>query len=240
MPTNSKKKRTLVARYSDLSFDGFKYHPSPTYVQSYAGSFVGKDFKSFIQVAPFALCGVVSDADLQLWITVAKIVKILYVCEIYDLPKYCSDLSAAVNNIYGVMAAYATDILHKPKVHMLFHAITHINRFGPLMLSATEKEEQKNGKVRKILFQTNRRNPSRDVAIILAGQEGLQTVTVRGIWRDPATDKFVSSGDRLLQTVKKHPEIRRMVGIEDGEEPPSDIESEGWLFIVSNLSLIYI
>ncbi|KAJ1564542.1 hypothetical protein HK096_007483, partial [Nowakowskiella sp. JEL0078] len=55
-------------------------------------------------------------------------------------------------------------------------------------------------------------DPSRDAVMILACHKGLQTVMQSGIWPDPSTSKYTSSGV-LLKKVQKLPMICKMVGL---------------------------
>ncbi|KAJ1554382.1 hypothetical protein HK096_003838, partial [Nowakowskiella sp. JEL0078] len=64
---NGKNLDVLMARYNDFSFDCFTYRSSPASVKQYTGSFVGKDYKCFIQIAPFLLDGLISSEDLLIW-----------------------------------------------------------------------------------------------------------------------------------------------------------------------------
>lgn len=210
-------KTILAARYKALSFDGFSYHSSVASVKKYTGSFVGKDYKCFIQLAPFLLHGLIPETDLLVWISIAEIVCLCYITEITCLAEYLTHLNVAISNLYSLLRQYCGDLLSKPKVHMLHHAHEFIIRFGPLILVSTEKEEQKNGDVRKVLFCTNRSDPSYDTAIEFAKQEGLQTVLMPGAWIDPAFPNSMvlsKSGDLLKKTVKENPEILRMAGID--------------------------
>jgi hypothetical protein len=57
---------------------------------------------------------------------------------------------------------------NKPKFHILLHLPTHIRRFGPASLFATEPFESFNALIRAKIIHSNRLAPSHDIAVAFA------------------------------------------------------------------------
>ena len=57
---------------------------------------------------------------------------------------------------------------NKPKFHILLHLPTHVRRFGPAVLFATEPFESFNALIRAKSVHSNRLSPSHDIALAFA------------------------------------------------------------------------
>ena len=75
---------------------------------------------------------------------------------------------------------------NKPKFHILLHLPTHIRRFGPAVLFATEAFESFNAVIRAKSVHSNRQAPSRDIAFAFAHNNRVRHLLSGGrhIFRD--------------------------------------------------------
>jgi hypothetical protein len=76
LKSNPEKAKYVHELYCTIPCLG-KHHVSPGQLQKYMGSFVGKDFKCVVQVAPM-LYGSVFPEYRSLWISLSLLTKILY------------------------------------------------------------------------------------------------------------------------------------------------------------------
>lgn len=123
------------------------------------GSWVGREFKSFIQIAPL-LCKQVSTpgddgciAITDLFIIISSLCKI-----IFHYPSHL-ELEAVADMIDRLVVDYlyisqelfssGKDIFSKFKPHVIRHLAMHTILFGPLSKLATESQEKLNGDIRK-------------------------------------------------------------------------------------------
>lgn len=107
----------------------------------------------------------------------------------------CSELVDSLlvldNHLISLQIANPPNIFLKPKLHLLTHLHEVIRRFGCALHYETEKGEQLNKFFREHLFQTNRQNTSRDVAVRFGKQFMF---------------RFIYNGDTFLVCVKKRGE----------------------------------
>ncbi|KAI9310221.1 hypothetical protein DFJ73DRAFT_611105, partial [Zopfochytrium polystomum] len=134
-------------------------------VVQYVGSLIGKDFKLFAQLAPFALVNIVDNKCLQLWKSIAEMTAILFVDEIDDLDCYIAELDASMDTFVRATleSDYVFEIL-KPKLHILRELPFYVKKFGPPKRFAAESFESFNKSIRMRIVGSNRQNPSRDTA----------------------------------------------------------------------------
>lgn len=87
---NADKKKELATRLSSLDISGLGIESKlagNTLVNHY-GSLTGSDFRKISQVAPFVLKGFVSDECYQTWLSLSKLIPLIWQPEIKSLDSY--------------------------------------------------------------------------------------------------------------------------------------------------------
>ena len=86
---------------------------------------------------------------------------------------YKRRLQVLVDALLSTLQKVYPAIFKKVKIHYLRHFVENIERHGLPVDYASEQFEAFNGTIRNALFQTNRQNPSRDLATRFAIYEGM-------------------------------------------------------------------
>ncbi|EJD48321.1 hypothetical protein AURDEDRAFT_61105 [Auricularia subglabra TFB-10046 SS5] len=176
----------LIARLNSFDTTGLGIPPlrGETLVQ-YAGSLVGRDFRTIVQAAPFVLHGIVDNRCFRAWTALADLVPLIWQPVIDDLEEYLTRLTAAINNLLASTASWTPQWFNKPKFHILVHLPDHIRRFGPAILFATEGFESFNAVIRSKSLHSNRQAPSRDIALAFAQGDRVRHLLSGGffLWR---------------------------------------------------------
>ena len=71
-------KRIIYARCSALNWDCVKPRQKPTSLVKHVKSWVGRDFKSFVQVCPFLFLGAADDILIEIFVSLSLLAKLLY------------------------------------------------------------------------------------------------------------------------------------------------------------------
>ncbi|ORY41327.1 hypothetical protein BCR33DRAFT_826249 [Rhizoclosmatium globosum] len=148
----------------------------------YVGSRNGKDFRSFIQIAPFVFQNIVSNAELTVWKSLSHLTAMLYATTVS--PDYETNVNNALD--FFIVNASATPLfadLVKPKLHLLRHVTLFTDRYGPLVGSATENFEGSNKIIRSVLIHSDRQDTSKDTAVTFATTRSLQHLGDGGYYR---------------------------------------------------------
>ncbi|KAI7874436.1 uncharacterized protein EV154DRAFT_569723 [Mucor mucedo] len=147
----------------------------------HSGSFVGRDYKQLVQVLPTVLNRVFTDENQfglfkRCFTSLAKLCSLIYIRGVEsNFDKYILWFENALKDftyhLYGLDNSICQTTQSKPplfslrpKVHMLYHLLEDIKRFGCPLQYETESSEQFNKFIREHLFMTNRQYTSRDVA----------------------------------------------------------------------------
>ncbi|TPX44969.1 hypothetical protein CcCBS67573_g10386 [Chytriomyces confervae] len=149
----------------------------------YVGSLVGKDFRLFVQIAPFALTNVVTKELLATWVSLSHLVAHLYMSHIH-VALYNVDFTNHMDQF--VFHASKTPHFYevvKPKLHLLRHIPDLTRRFGPPRLCATEAFESSNKIIRNCISHTSRQNTLRDVSMHFANNMAVQHVVDGGAFQ---------------------------------------------------------
>ncbi|KAL0069626.1 hypothetical protein AAF712_003284 [Marasmius tenuissimus] len=162
-------KATLIARLASLDTSGLGIPPvaAETLVH-YAKSLTGRDFRVIAQVAPFILHGLMPRENMEVWIALSRLVPLVWQPEIADIGKHLADVDSAITQFLECVCTLTPDWFNKPKFHILLHLPTHIQRFGPPILFATEGFESYNAIIRCCSIHSNRHAPSKDIAVAMA------------------------------------------------------------------------
>jgi hypothetical protein len=93
------KKATFAARLRSSSYRALDRPLSPTQMINHVGSLVGKDFRTFLQVAPFTLDGLVPPTLLDVWISLAKLSCLVYARQIIDIEEHVTRVGEMVKDL---------------------------------------------------------------------------------------------------------------------------------------------
>ncbi|KAH9080259.1 hypothetical protein EDB83DRAFT_2503408 [Lactarius deliciosus] len=165
--SNTQGKEVLKTRLNSLDISGLQLGQQlsgHTLVQ-YAGSLTGQDFRIIAQVAPYVLYDLVPTACFDAWVSLSNLVPLIWQPSIADIDKYVARLEDAITEFLFRIICWTPCWFNKPKFHFILHLPSHIRRFGPAVLFATETFESYNAIIRSKSVHSNHRAPSRDIAI---------------------------------------------------------------------------
>ncbi|KAJ7869537.1 hypothetical protein B0H14DRAFT_3132299 [Mycena olivaceomarginata] len=134
------EKQKYAIRLQATNVDGLSIHAiRSSYIMQYAGSLIGRQFKTLVQTNIFHIQSLVSDLKFKAWKAVGELSALLWVPEIRNLVEYQRDLKVAVGNVLDICAIIdPSKIISKIKYHLLVHAPYDAALFGPLIGVATE------------------------------------------------------------------------------------------------------
>ncbi|KAK7045374.1 hypothetical protein VNI00_007623 [Paramarasmius palmivorus] len=190
---------TLKHRLSSFDVSGLGISPlnGHTLVQ-YAGSLVGRDFRVIAQVAPFVLHGLIPDEPYQTWLSLSRLIPMIWQPVIEDIDQYCASLKKEIDAFLLQTAKWTGRWFNKPKFHILLHLPDHIRRFGPAILFATEAFESFNAVIRAKSVHSNRQAPSRDIALAFAQGNRIRHLLSEGMFKERDIDGQIRSDRRWI------------------------------------------
>ncbi|KAJ6607826.1 hypothetical protein B0H10DRAFT_2166716 [Mycena sp. CBHHK59/15] len=158
-------KDVLICCLSSFNVRGLGISPLPGHtLVNYSGSLTGWDFRTIVQAAPFVLQGLLPPAYIELWTALSAVVTLVWQPHIVDLDKHTKQLDAAIKHFLDCTCGLTLQWFNKPKFHVILHLPSHIRRFGPAMLFATEGFESFNTIIRSCSVHSNRYAPSHDIS----------------------------------------------------------------------------
>ncbi|SAM06198.1 hypothetical protein [Absidia glauca] len=172
--------RTLLDKnsFNRLTLELEKHQSAPEYSRTfrhklnYCGSFLGRDFKQFIQTLPLVMeteFTKPTDSKVQTIIPVLKKLGLLQYLLLF--------LSAP-------LVPLLKDTFKRRHLFAIFHLADDIRRFGCALNFETEKGEQMNKFIREHVRHTNGHNPAKDITIRFGKEEMLRHIIDGGYWRD--------------------------------------------------------
>eukprot|EP00731_Ephydatia_muelleri_P007439 Em0003g1687a len=177
----SAQKAEVLARILAFNHSGFKVKIHGILCYHYQ-SFVGRDYKAWMQMAVFILYPFLSDGELQVLVNLFKVFQIAY-CDFFELSKaeawnqICADFVHSVRD-------FMPEMLQKQKVHYVLHLVQCMHDFGPSSSFCTERPESFNSNVRIQNIFGNKQAPSRDIAAHFSVIEHLRFVCEGGCYND--------------------------------------------------------
>ncbi|KAJ7697137.1 hypothetical protein B0H17DRAFT_1130453 [Mycena rosella] len=213
-PWSAEQKQIYSHRLQSTNTDGLSIHAiRSNYIMQYAGSLIGRQFKTIAQTNIFHVRDLVTDDQFSAWKAAGELAALLWFPEIRNLDDYRRDLKVAVANILDIFATIdPSKIVTKPKYHLLVHIDEDVVQFGPLVGVATETFEAFNGVFRYCSILSNHLAPSRDIALQLADQEGLKHRLTGGRWRAGEDRTWTRAGSGVRHFMADHPILQRLVG----------------------------
>ncbi|KAF7358543.1 hypothetical protein MVEN_00905200 [Mycena venus] len=196
------KNELLTTQLSSFDVSGLGISPlaGKTLVQ-YSGSLTGRDFRAIAQVAPFVLYDLVSKDCFETWQALSKIIPLIWQPEINDVELHLACLipvsllallTKEIDHFLLCAAKWTSRWFNKPKFHIFLHLPTHIRRFGPAILFATEAFESFNAIIRAKSVHSNRHAPSRDIAHAFAQGNRIRHLLSGGLFVPSAAGGDVS------------------------------------------------
>ncbi|KAJ7269179.1 hypothetical protein C8J57DRAFT_1609392 [Mycena rebaudengoi] len=208
------QKQTYSIRLQSTNTDGLSIHAiRSTYIMQYAGSLIGRQFKTIAQTNVFHVRGLVTEHEFMAWKAAGELAALLWFPEIRNLEEYRRDLKVAVANVLDIFATIdPSKIIAKIKYHLLVHTDEDVVQFGPLIGVATEVFESFNGVFRYCSILSNHLAPSRDIAQQLGDQEGLKHRITGGWWPSGVDGKWERAGSGVRRFMAEHPVLQKLVG----------------------------
>ncbi|KAA1078931.1 hypothetical protein PGTUg99_005723 [Puccinia graminis f. sp. tritici] len=145
----------------------------PKYLVSHVKSLIGKEFKIFLQAAPFILFPFMDEDQREIWISLCTLSSYAFQTHINNMEDFQLNLRKHTANFFYRIIRVTAQWVNKPKFHILLHLADSIRRFGPATLFSTEKFESYNGVLRTASTHSNRICPGRDIAIKFANFHAL-------------------------------------------------------------------
>ncbi|KAJ7284566.1 hypothetical protein C8J57DRAFT_1709000 [Mycena rebaudengoi] len=209
---SAEKKKTYAVRLQSTATDGLSIHAiRANYIMQYAGSLIGRQFKTIAQTNVFHVRGLVTDYQFMAWKATGELAALLWFPEIRDLVEYRRDLKVTVANVLDVFSMIdPSKIITKIKYHLLVHIDEDAVEFGPLLGVITEIYECFNAIFRFCSILSNHLAPSRDIAIQLGDQEGLKHRLTGGWWYH--NNEWQKAGPGVCQFMAKHPVLQKLLG----------------------------
>ncbi|KAF7377204.1 hypothetical protein MSAN_00140100 [Mycena sanguinolenta] len=213
-PWSAEKKKTYSIRLQATETEGLSIHAiRANYIMQYAGSLIGRQFKTIVQTALFHMHDLVTEDQFIAWKAVGELSALLWVPEIQDMAQYQKDLKVAVGNLLDIIAQIdPSKIMTKIKYHLLAHIDSDAVRFGPLIGVMTEIFESFNAVFRYCSIYSNHLAPSRDIAIQLGRQETIKHQLTGGRWLSKSNGDWQIAGIGVRTFIEKNPILQRLVG----------------------------
>ncbi|KAJ7280990.1 hypothetical protein C8J57DRAFT_1501189 [Mycena rebaudengoi] len=213
-PWSPEQKQTYSIRLQSTNTDGLSIHAiRSTYIMQYAGSLIGRQFKTIAQTNVFHVRGLITEHEFMAWKAAGELAALLWFPEIRNLEEYRRDLKVAVANVLDIFATIdPSKIIAKIKYHLLVHTDEDVVQFGPLIGVATEVFESFNGAFRYCSISSNHLAPSRDIAQQLGDQEGLKHRITGGWWPSGVDGKWERAGSGVRRFMAEHPVLQKLVG----------------------------
>ncbi|KAJ7088921.1 hypothetical protein C8R44DRAFT_836011 [Mycena epipterygia] len=210
---SEEKKKTYALCLQSTTTDGLSIHAiRANYIMKYAGSLIGRQFKTIAQTNIFHVYGLVTDHQFMAWRASGELAALLWFPEIRNLEEYRRDLKVAVANVLDIFAMIdPSKIITKIKYHLLAHIDQDAVEFGPLVGVVTEIFECFNVVFCFCSILSNHLAPSRDIAIQLGNQEGLKHRLTGGWWQI-ANKEWQRAGPSVRHFMLKHPVLQRLLG----------------------------
>ncbi|KAJ3380151.1 hypothetical protein HDU80_002210, partial [Chytriomyces hyalinus] len=196
---SSQGKQDLKATLEGLSYIGMPGNIHGHSMVHYVHSLIGKDFRAFSQIAPFALSAVVSESVLKMWMSLSRLT-----CHLYSSTLHSSSYNNNLNTYLDQFILDATSTaffstIVKPKMHLLRHIVSCVDRFGPPRLSATESFESFNKVIRNCIHHSSKQNTSKDVALRFATNLSIRHIAAGGCFK--LKDSFYNNSSLQRESI---------------------------------------
>ncbi|KAA1082985.1 hypothetical protein PGT21_022018 [Puccinia graminis f. sp. tritici] len=187
-------------------------HIQASYMMAHYKSFVGKDYRTILQLAPFVLFQFMNESQKELWVSMCHMTSLAFQTRIPDLEPYLQELEAAIREFIFHISKMSARWSNKPKLHMLLHLPQSIRRFGPASLFATEKFESYNSILRTASIHSNRLAPSRDLAISFANYQIMRLLSSDVYMYDPDRNEYFQARSKVSEIFANNVIVQKQLG----------------------------
>ncbi|KAI9102777.1 hypothetical protein DFS34DRAFT_692279 [Phlyctochytrium arcticum] len=185
-------------------------------VLKYTNLLVGKDFRHFVQLAPFFLEGLVPPVELRMWLALARMTRLIYQRSFYT-QQHVIDVAEAIQQFLACAVNHSPRWLNKPKFHILLHIPRCMQLFGPPVLVAVERFEANNSVIRLSSCLSNRQSPSRDICETFERFSLLRHIVSGGFWQSGSG--WICAQVHVLGMGQTR-EVRKILGCSQQHEEP--------------------
>ncbi|XP_064407340.1 uncharacterized protein LOC135352102 isoform X2 [Halichondria panicea] len=195
------QKAEVLAIVQQFNYSGFDVRLYGNIIKHHC-SFVGRDYKAWAQMAAFIVTPYVTTNERKLWLALLKVFRLAY-CVPFN--PNCSEESRQVcKGFVDLVKEYNPQMLKKMKVHLLLHLVDDLCDFGPTAAFNTERCEAFNSLMREQKIFSNRRAPSRDIAVSFSTLEALRFVCSSGYYQSETNEDFQQCGAGLTNLYNQH------------------------------------
>jgi hypothetical protein len=210
---NKAKKTTMEGYLESFNISSLNLSVlQPTYLITHTKSLVGKEFKIFLQAAPFVLFPFLTADKRDLWYSLSILSTYVFQTHISNMDNFKSNLNNHISHFIHHAIKSTAQWINKPKFHMLTHLAASIRRFGPATLFATEKFELYNGILRNASTHSNRLAPGRDIATKFFNFHALRSILSGGLTYNSKTQTFEKSSPQIQNVFLNTPLIQTSMG----------------------------
>ncbi|KZS91320.1 hypothetical protein SISNIDRAFT_394712, partial [Sistotremastrum niveocremeum HHB9708] len=205
----------LRTRFRSLREQGMKIPKlNGDYMIKYKGALIGKHFKSVAQLMVFVCEGLVPESVYNAWVIIGHLTALIWQTEYDDIKQFTDELRETIAKLMDATAACAPSILiSKPKFHILVHLPEHVLKFGPPVLTSTERYEAFNHIFRLCSTHSNRQAPSRDIATSFADFDRCRHVMMGGYWWDEKEQRARCAHSNVSKFLAEEPVAQECLGI---------------------------
>ncbi|KAJ7778754.1 hypothetical protein DFH07DRAFT_865468 [Mycena maculata] len=216
---SEEEKKTYALCLQSTATNGLSIH---AIIMQYAGSLMGRQFKTIVQTNIFHVYGLVTDNQFIAWKATGELSALLWFPEIRNMTESRTpdsifniqqDLKIAVANVLDIFAVIdPSKVMTEIKLHLLVHIDDDAVEIGPLLGAITEIFECFNAVFRFCSILSNHLAPSRDIAVQLSRQEGLKHCLIGGRWPHGTERIWRTAGPGVRQFMEKHPVLQKLLG----------------------------
>ncbi|KAF9494386.1 hypothetical protein BDN71DRAFT_1563932 [Pleurotus eryngii] len=172
LKNKSKELELLQTRISCFDVSGLGISPlAGTTLVQYSGSLTGRDFRAIAQVAPFVAYDLVSAECLATWVSLSKLIPLVWQPDIFDVNSHIALLRSEIDYFLLCTMRWTARWFNKPKFHILAF-------------------ESFNAIIRAKSVHSNRHAPSRDIAFAFAQGNRVRHLLSGGLFPDnPAANQ---------------------------------------------------
>ncbi|KAK1230280.1 hypothetical protein PQX77_006638, partial [Marasmius sp. AFHP31] len=168
---------------------------------------------------PFLVYDLVPTKVLDAWTIIGELIVLIWHTKIEDREDYLCKLSTTIEAFLNITAKCSPSILiSKPKFHFLVHLPAYIRRFGPALISSTERYESFNHVFRLTCIYSNQQAPSRDSCKAFASQDITKHIVTGGSWIDHTTGKWAHAGQKIFAYMQDDKHFSKLMGIPENAD----------------------